>query len=151
MQCRSGRWPWIIVASTLALAFLTACGGGQDDAPDASPYNASRRDVIALGESLFAANCQSCHGDRSGAGGVAAAPPHDETGHTWHHPDAQLIDWVLNGKFPGQMPAFGDRLSREQVEAILAYIKTWWTEEQRATQADVSERYQEALDREAAD
>lgn len=144
--------PSMVAASALAvLALATACGDGEQGAPTPAAAGEANRDVVALGESLYAANCQSCHGDRSGAGGIAAAPPHDETGHTWHHPDAQLIDWVLNGKFPGQMPAFGDRLSREQVEAILAYIKTWWTEEQRATQAGVSERYQEALDREAAD
>ena len=62
------------------------------------------------------------------------------------HPDAQLNDWVRDGKFPGQMPAFGDRLSREQVEAVLAYTKTSCTEEQREAQADLSERYQRALD-----
>lgn len=58
---------------------------------------------------------------------------------------------VLNGKFPSQVPAFGDRLSREQVEAIFAHIKTWWTDEQRGTQADISKRYQEALDRQRRD
>ena len=84
------------------------------------------------------------------ASALAAVPPHDETGHTWHHPDAQLVEWVLNGKFPGQMPAFGDRLSREQVEAILAYIKTWWTEEQRATQASTATPRTDAVPRHVA-
>ena len=44
------------------------------------------------------------------------------------------------------MPAFGDDLSPKDAAAILAYIKTWWTEEQQAEQTDVSDRYQEALD-----
>ena len=65
----------------------------------------------------------------------------------WHHPDAQLTDWVLNGKVPGAMPAFGDRLSGVEVNAVLSFIKTWWTPEQRETQADVSLRYQEAIER----
>lgn len=47
----------------------------------------------------------------------------------------------------GQMPAFKDKLADEEVEAVLAYIKTWWTIEQQADQADISKRYQDALDR----
>ena len=45
------------------------------------------------------------------------------------------------------MPAFKDKLADEEVEAVLAYIKTWWTIEQQADQADISKRYQDALDR----
>ena len=142
------RWSVVVTASSLML-LAAACGGdsgSSGDQPRPSPPSAPSDELVTLGESLYVANCQSCHGDRTGAGGVPGAPPHNETGHTSHHPDAQLSDWVLDGKFPGQMPAFGDRLSREQVEAVLAYIKTWWTEEQREVQANVSERYQRALD-----
>ncbi len=52
----------------------------------------------------------------------------------------------MNGKPFTAMPGFADELSREDAESILAYIKTWWTDQQRAEQAEVSERYQEALD-----
>lgn len=77
-------------------------------------------------------------------------PPHNKNGHTWHHPDCQLVEIVLRGsgemgtmmrRMMGapegtpRMPAFGDILSRGDVEAILGYIKTWWTAEQRETQA----------------
>ena len=53
-------------------------------------------------------------------------------------------------------PSFGgfgfrEKLNEQQVDAILAYIKTWWTEEQRKGQADISQRYQEALDRQKQD
>ena len=78
---------------------------------------------------------------------MVRAPSHNATGHTWHHPDAQLTDWVLNGKITGAMPGFGDRLSEAEVNAVLSFIKTWWTPEQRETQADVSQRDQEAIDR----
>ena len=64
------------------------------------------------------ANCQVCHGTQSGKGGVVDAPSHNETGHTWHHPDAQLTDWVLNGKITGAMPGFGERLSEAEVNAV---------------------------------
>ena len=77
------------------------------------------------------------------------APLHNEIGHTWHHPDAQLMDWVLNGKPPGAMPPSKDVLNEgnDEVVAILAHIKTWWTTEQRDSQAAISERYQEALEK----
>ena len=45
------------------------------------------------------------------------------------------------------MPAFGDKLTEPEVDAILTFIKTWWTSNQQASQADISQRYQEALDK----
>ena len=102
---------------------------------------------IAKRADLYAINCQECHGDLKGRGG-SGAPPHNQYGHTWHHPDAQLRDWVINGKLGfSQMPAFKNTLTDPEVDAVLSYIKTSWTEDQRDTQADVSMRYQEALDK----
>ena len=102
------------------------------------------------GSELYAANCQMRHGDSNGAAGRGGAPIHNQAGHTWHHPDAQLRGWVLNGKLgfgsPG-MPALEDKLTEAEVDAILTFIKAWWTTDQRETQEDVSERYQDALDK----
>jgi mono/diheme cytochrome c family protein len=36
------------------------------------------------------------------------------------------------------MPTFKEQLTEEDVAAILAYIKTWWTEEQRQFQARIT-------------
>ena len=102
------------------------------------------------GSDLYAANCQVCHGDSNGAGGRGGAPIHNDRGHTWHHPDAQLRGWVLNGKLgsgSAGMPALGDKLTEPEVDAILTFIKSWWTTEQRDSQADISERYQDALEK----
>lgn len=106
----------------------------------------SSMDINSSGAKLYVAQCQSCHGNREGVGAKGAAPLHNETGHTWHHPDAQLKDWIMNGKLGiSQMPGFQNKLGVSEVEAILAYLKTWWTEEQTQSQADLSQRYQEAL------
>lgn len=99
--------------------------------------------VLAEGESLYAANCSRCHGFETGGSMTDIPPPHNANGHTWHHPDQQLMEIVLNGldfAVEGQqtMPAFKDELTPEQVQAILAYVKTWWTDEQRAYQATVT-------------
>src|SRR3546814_19261548 len=71
--------------------------------------------------------------------GKLPAPPHDKTGHTWHHPDAMLVDIVKNGLVPGKtapagyvsdMPAYRDILSDQEIIAVLTYIKSsWGTEE----------------------
>ncbi|MFQ5684131.1 MAG: c-type cytochrome [Candidatus Binatia bacterium] len=106
-------------------------------------------DRLARGAKVYATSCQPCHGDQDGKGSIGRAHPHNNNGHTWHHPDPQLKEWILQGK-PGPgfsvMPAF-NYLTDEDVEAILLLIKTWWTAEQRASQADISQRYQEAIDK----
>ena len=91
--------------------------------PDATITSGSGEAVsaqtLAIGAELYAQNCQSCHGDRDGAGNNGVAPLHNEQGHTFHHPAAQLRDFILRGKLPGLMPAFEGELTEQQVDAIL--------------------------------
>ncbi len=106
-------------------------------------------EMLARGSKVYATSCQSCHGDRHGKGSIGRAHPHNEKGHTWHHPDAQLKEWILHGK-PGPgfsfMPAF-TYLTKDDVKAILVLIKTWWTAEQREMQEDISRRYEQAINK----
>lgn len=65
------------------------------------------------------------------------APPHDDTGHTWHHTDEVLVGITKNGLVPpyapagyeSDMPAFAGRLSDDEIRAVLAYIKSHWSGE----------------------
>lgn len=112
-------------------------------APPVPTLDAAR---VAEGEVLYAQYCASCHGaNLEGqpewkiplADGSYPAPPHDGTGHTWHHPDALLISITLNGgnlSANSKMPAFKDQLSREQVVAVLEFIKQAWGREEREYQ-----------------
>lgn len=97
-------------------------------------HNWADRDIVA-GQSLYADNCASCHGAtlegqpnwRSpGADGVLPAPPHDGTGHTWHHDDDLLFEYTnlggqaaLEGRgvkgFNSGMPAFDTVLSDDEI------------------------------------
>lgn len=100
------------------------------------------------GEILYAQYCSSCHGFDQGGDIRDIPPPHNSNGHTWHHPDQQLIELVLDGlnfAVEGQqtMPAFGDLLNDSEVRAILDYVKTWWTQEQRDFQATVTAEAQQ--------
>lgn len=99
---------------------------------------------INNGRELYADQCASCHGVQlEGAknwrepdeDGMTQAPPHDETGHTWHHPDITLFDITKFGtaKIVGQgyqsnMPGFEGVLSDQEIWDILAYIKSTWSE-----------------------
>lgn len=110
---------------------------------------------VTRGAQLYNQYCIGCHGGATGGSMMDIPPPHNANGHTWHHPDCQLVAIVLNGtgemgammrRMMGapagtpQMPAFKDTLSRADVEAILAYIKTWWTAEQREAQRRITEQ-----------
>lgn len=112
--------------------------------------------LIAAGAPLYQQACASCHGaDLEGepnwkspkADGVYPAPPHDESGHTWHHPDGFLFAYTKLGGQPfmpegrtSGMPAFDETLSDQDIRAILAYIKSTWPEEALARQTRITDQ-----------
>ena len=97
---------------------------------------------ITAGKMVYEANCAGCHGDQlqgqanwqiRSAEGYLPAPPHDETGHTWHHPDQMLFEFTKYGpqKFAGAeyrsiMPPYENQLSDTEIWQVLAYIKAQW-------------------------
>lgn len=106
------------------------------------------------GQALYATHCASCHGAtlegqpdwRSPKeDGTYPAPPHSAEGHTWHHDDAMLFDYVSRGgqavlddmgvSFRSGMPAFGEVLSDGEIDAVLDFIKASWPERIRALRA----------------
>ncbi len=110
----------------------------------------------ASGGALYGAHCAACHGaelegqanwrERK-TNGQLPAPPHDETGHTWHHPDQQLFEITKRGTaalvgsdYQTAMGPFAEVLSDGEIRAVLAYIKSRWPENIRARQAEVTER-----------
>ena len=110
---------------------LGACGGG----------GSSDDDLIELGRTIYAEDCQVCHGEaRTGRGGLANAPVHGPDGHTWHHPDGQLRELILGAlDYPQKtMPSFVGRLTDSEVDAVLEYIKSNWDTPQLEWQAEVS-------------
>ncbi len=100
--------------------------------------------LVARGEKIYADNCASCHGDnrqgqpnwrKRNEDGTLPAPPHDESGHTWHHTDQQNFDYVKFGgssnnsaSFKSAMPAFSKTLSDDEIWAVIAFIKSKWPE-----------------------
>ena len=108
---------------------------------------------IVQGQTVYAANCASCHGaklegqpdwKRRLANGRMPAPPHDATGHTWHHADRQIFTITKQGVgavvpgYESDMPAFEEVLTDAEITAVLAFIKSTWPERQRGFQAEVT-------------
>ncbi|PZX11773.1 mono/diheme cytochrome c family protein [Palleronia aestuarii] len=140
----------VIALTSLGLWMGSSAGGEAIRQPEAVD--------IAAGKRLYAENCASCHGAdlggqpnwrTPGPDGRLPAPPHDETGHTWHHGDAMLFDYTkLGGRaalaesgvegFESGMPAFGETLSDQDIWNILAYIKSTWPDRIRNVQAERS-------------
>ena len=102
---------------------------------------------VEQGKSLYAENCASCHGanlegqtpdwKRPGPDGIFPAPPHDRSGHTWHHDDQVLFDYTKLGgsnlmkqngieDFNSGMPGFEEILSDDEIWAVLNFIKSTW-------------------------
>lgn len=133
----------------MATILVTACGERPSAADDAraDPGDAA---TVALGAKVYAQHCAVCHGAKLEgqpnwrtrlANGRLPAPPHDESGHTWHHPDHVLFAITKNGLIPpyapkgydSDMPAFGSKLSDDEIWAVLAYIKSHWNSPDVAT------------------
>ncbi|HPG81125.1 MAG TPA: c-type cytochrome [Piscinibacter sp.] len=99
--------------------------------------------VTALGQQVYTARCAACHGARlegqphwreRGPDGRLPAPPHDASGHTWHHPDELLFRITKHGvakaanlkDYVSAMPAYDGVLSDAEIVAALSWIKAQW-------------------------
>ncbi len=124
----------ILIEIVLCMLLIVSCSAGQPDSKATATAQS-----LAKGTALYGQYCMSCHGGSTGGSLTDIPPPHNANGHTWHHPDQQLKDIILNGldlsTDSQKMPAFKDKLSNSDVLNILEYIKTWWTPEQRQFQA----------------
>ena len=139
MRARAG---YVLGASAIFLALLGLARLETGRPAGAEAIDADDPAQVGLGERLYRAECASCHGEdlqgqadwqRRRPDGTWPAPPHDETGHTWHHADALLFDYtrrggaaVIGGNFKSDMPGFADRLTEDEIRAVIAFIKSTW-------------------------
>ncbi len=95
---------------------------------------------VARGRAVYDAHCMTCHGPEGkgqpgdwrirDAQGNYPPPPLDDSAHAWHHPTAVLLEAVRDGSPGGQgnMPAWKDKLTEEQMQDVVAYIKSLWSD-----------------------
>ncbi len=148
-ELRNILWPGLLVGGLVMAVFA-----GRHYAQTASNA-ASSAEVIEQGRQIYADQCASCHGAQLEGqpgwrsplpSGRLPAPPHDASGHTWHHPDDVLFRIVregtaavVGGGYESDMPGFADVLSDADIRAVLDYIKSTWPERERRYQERVSE------------
>ena len=145
----------IVFVLFLSLILIAGCGSEVEPTPTSEsllaqpeipPVPALDATKVAEGKVVYEANCAACHGAEGEgqpnwrerkADGSLPAPPHDSTGHTWHHADEVLIGIMADGQptFPqSQMPKYRDVLTFEEMEATLEYMKSWWGPDERQFQ-----------------
>ncbi len=108
-------------------------------APAAAPHGFDPK-LVARGAQLYQANCAACHGANAegapnwhvkGPDGKFPPPPLDEKGHGWHHPKTALVQTIKQGtlKLGGGMPAWKDKLTDADIEAVIAWVQSRWPED----------------------
>lgn len=140
----------VFAVSVAAVLYITA-----RESPPAFIDPADKA-LVMQGKAVYTNQCAACHGEAMQGqrdwrqrlpNGKLPAPPHDKSGHTWHHPDAMLIDMVKNSLVPGKtaprgyltdMPAYGQVLTDEEITAVLAYIKSSWPPKVLEAQKEVT-------------
>ena len=152
------------------LALLLVAGAGYfslrvSNRQAAAPVHSLRPDdpqVLRVGARIYAQQCAACHGARSegqpswrvrGPDGLLPAPPHDASGHTWHHPDEQLFAITKQGlaqlinqpDYRTAMPIYGGVLSDDEIVAVLSWIKAQWPLEVRQRHDEINVQYRKSL------
>ncbi len=138
----------VVAGAVLAAAAIYLAWRWTDEATlAADPGNPVQ---VALGQSVYGKNCAACHGAKLEGqpnwrvrkpDGRLPAPPHDETGHSWHHSDDVLFGITKKGiagyaspGYESDMPAFGEILTDEEIWAVFAFIKSRWPTEIQSRQ-----------------
>jgi len=140
------------VATISVIVVIGACSA--DETVRADPSNARQ---VAAGKVVYDQHCAACHGANLEGqpewrsrlpNGRMPAPPHDDSGHTWHHDDETLFGLTKFGLTPpygpsgyqSDMPAFGSVLSDQQIWDVLTYIKSRWSPRAREVQMKMQKK-----------
>ncbi len=143
-----------VVITMLTLVWLVGLSGGATPTPllnaQGTPLPPLNPTEVRRGKAIYQVHCASCHGanaegapnwQKRDAEGNFPPPPHDDSGHTWHHPDRVLFEIIRDGfadplrpGAPKRMPPFGDKLSDADMRAVVAFFKSLWSAEHRAFQ-----------------
>ena len=142
--------PWVLVLLT---GLLSACDKAADSV--ATQGTLSQNDAvseaaaldrkldaaqIARGSAIFEKNCAECHGVKGkgqpgdwrirNADGKYPPPPLDDSAHAWHHPTKVLMEAIRDGSPGGEgnMPAWKGKLSEQEMQDTVVYIKSLWTD-----------------------
>ena len=109
--------------------------------------------LVQDGRKLYDQKCASCHGAnlegqpgwrKKLPGGQYPAPPQNDSGRTWHQADAAIYRIIFEGGDGSRnaaqtgMPAFRDQLTGRDAVAIVSYVKSTWSTENRQFQWEMT-------------
>ena len=105
--------------------------------------DASSAEDVRAGRVIYKTYCSQCHGRNLQGQALwqvldeyagRRAPAHDDSGHTWQHPDEDIYQKIRSGHLPkanpsavSYMPAFENILGEGQILQVMAYIKARWS------------------------
>ena len=112
---------------------------------------------VKMGERVYLEQCASCHGvnlegqvgwQDTMVDGMRLAPPHDKSGHTWHHPDEMLLNLtkygfkaMINDDYKVSMPVYDGISFDKEIIASLSHIKSTWPEEVAKIHYKINDNY----------
>lgn len=136
---------WKIFATLVVGLGLAGCDGrpsaGRAEAGEAVAERKLDAAQVARGKAVYERHCLECHGAGGqgqpgdwrirDADGHFPPPPLDDSAHAWHHPTAVLLEVIREGSPAGQgkMPAWEGKLTEQQMQDVVAYIKSLWSDE----------------------
>ena len=93
--------------------------------------------MMDLGERIYNSTCIACHGEE-GSGGTGPVLNSQQV--PTNNSDEQIYQTIVNGghRPNSSMPAFGDRLTSVEIEAVVGLLRSWeprapWVENPRGT------------------
>ena len=139
----------IVTPVIVTLAIVTLAIADQSPAFAGETVDLRPDDPVAVkqGQMIYSGHCAACHGvnleGQKGwrdtmVDGMRLAPPHDRSGHTWHHPDELLYKLTKYGfaamigrDYKVSMPVYDGVLRDDDIIAALSYIKSTWPDDIR--------------------
>ena len=123
----------------ISVALLTVSSTSFAEAVELRPNDPV---YVKMGEKVYLEQCASCHGvnlegqdgwRNTKVDGMRRAPPHDKSGHTWHHADEVLFNLTKYGfkamiseDYEVSMPVYDGLIKDHEIVAVLSYIKSTW-------------------------
>lgn len=151
----------VIAASVLLVACEQPANNAKNETaqqpatpPTQEPAVPARNfDIAQLrrGAEVYEQNCAACHGVKGegapnwrqrDANDRFPPPPLTGGGHTWHHPLSALRYTIRHGTqaIGGSMPAWKDKLSDADINAVIAWFQSQWPDEAYAAWYDIDQR-----------
>lgn len=150
------RIVWFAAALAVTVAVIWSAFGSQLAGLITAGGAYGKTVSLATGRRRFDEHCAACHGRqlegqpnwrRRLPSGRLPAPPHDASGHTWHHSDSVLLRVTREGPaafagagYESDMPGFADVLTDAEIRAVISFIKGTWPERERKMQERMNQQ-----------